>query len=574
MPLNTSPAASLLCSLPFQFLFWLAVIVALKWPTVFEPPVWDAAFGLFPAAGALADSRFDLRAVMQLPPFTLGGPNCHTDSIVTWLTAVVLMVVGKQPTALTVLHIFHFCAGAWTLAVLHCFVSDSLGRRVAWLVCATLLACPLFRVQIGAMYFEIPLAACTISALHAFARGRFGRAIVWSTLAVMVKQSGVIVAGTLIAAVLLQRTSWSRRFWFAAGFILPSTLAAAWPLIGSLQLDSIASKATFESWWAYMCWHHVPYLRAIPDITLAFGLFGILGLLRSRRVYDSLRSVRDPDATNGFGEPGGLLRIQAAMQRQHAPDLARLGGADVVSDVVSDATRSDVRTGPRSPTNHLGLAYLLTLAFAGFFFFVPFVGKLDIYCLPRYFVSILPLVIYGLTHLLSVQVSRSAVALCLISVSVWFVANRDGRWYPEARGNNVAVIERTESYRWLVQAQQAAAQATADIVGNSLLLYGLPEHYFFQHPWMGYSHQTPPGGRCVTLRRERPDPFQASTLPDRCFVLLDASLLGGRDLKALLREAESDPTRKVQLVRGFTRGPYSVDLFEVSKVEPTAGLLP
>ena len=74
----------------------------------------------------------------------------------------------------------------------------------------------------------------------------------------------------------------------------------------------------------------------------------------------------------------------------------------------------------------------------------------------------------------------------------------------------------------------------------------------------------------MTLARERPSPFRVVTLPDRFFVLLDANLLGGRDLKSLLREAESDPTRNVRLTRGFTHGPFSVNLFEVTKVEPLA----
>lgn len=536
MTLNNRPAASTLTSLPVQFLFWLAVIVAMKWPTLTEPPVWDAAFGLFPAAGALADSGFDLRAVMQMPTYAQGGPNCHADSVVTWLTAAVLMAFGKGPQALAMLHMLHFCAGTWTLAVLHRFVSDSIGRREAWLVCATLLACPLFRVQIGAMYFELPLAACTISALHAYASGRLGRAMIWSTLAVMVKQSGVIVTGTLIAAVLMRRASWSRRIGLVVGFGLTSGLAAVWPLIGSRQLAAISSQTPFENWWAYMRWYHVPYLRAIPDITLAFGVFCIFGLLRVRRVCESLRAVPNSDASP-----------------QTSPH--------------SETVLSQL---PHAPTNHLGLAYLMCLAFAGFFFLVPFVAKLDIFCLPRYFVFILPLVVYGLTHLLCVQVSRRAASVCLIGAIVWFAANRDGRWYPESRGNNLGVIERTESYRWLVQAQQAAAQASADIVGDDLLLYGLPEHYFFQHPWMGYSNKTPPGGRCVTLARERPTPFQVAALPDRFFVLLDATLLGGRDLKSLLREAESDPTRNVHLTRGFTHGPFSVNLFEITKVAATA----
>lgn len=542
-----SDSAPIAASTPFQFLFWLAVIFAVKWPTLTEPPVWDAAFGLFPAAAELADNGFNLPALLQQPTYVEGGPNCHSESLVTLMTAIVLSVVGKGPESLALLHMLHFCTAAWTLTVLHHFVSDSIGRREAWLVCVALFACPLFRVQAGAMYFEMPLAACTISALHAYSSGRLRRAIFWSILAVLVKQSGLVVTGTLIAAILMKRDSWPKRLVLIMCLGLSSIAAITWPLIGTPVLHSVASRSVIDNWWSFMQWYHLPYLKAIPDIAIAMGLLTAGGLLMPGHVWRSLRS-----------SPRNLTQ-----QATIAADEESSTGANDDQYISNSAIPAS-----RPPTAHFGLAWLLTLAFAGFFFVVPYIAKVDVYCLPRYFVSILPLIVFGLTHGLAFTLSRRSASIALLLITGWFLLNRDGTFYPPARGNNLAIIERAEDYRWLVAAQQTITRAASDLRDDSLLLYGLPEHYFLKYPWMGYAHRTPRRGRCVTLPDQRPASLKLSDLPDRFYVILDAVNLGGRDLRAVLREAEVDPSRRIRVVADVVSGPYAVGLFEVSRVEP------
>ena len=114
---NHAPSTAPL-SMTRLFCIWLGIVVLLKWPTLTEPPVWDAAFGLFPAAAELANNGFNLPNLLQQPTYQNGGPNCHAESLVTWITAAVLWAAGQGPRAFSILHVLHFSTAAWTLAVL------------------------------------------------------------------------------------------------------------------------------------------------------------------------------------------------------------------------------------------------------------------------------------------------------------------------------------------------------------------------------------------------------------------------------------------------------------------------
>ena len=521
-----------------RFVVCLAIVVVVKWNVLLDPPMWDAAFGLFPAAAELADNGFDLPKLLHQSTYHEGGPNCHAESIVTWITAGVLYTFGKGQLAFVVLHLLTFAATAWTLTVLFSLTADCYGRREAWLVCLALLACPLFSVQAGAMYFEMPLAACAITALAAYSNGQLKRAIGWSILAVLVKQAGIVVPGALIAAILLRSGPLGKRLGLAVAISVPAFLAAIAPLLGTRLLDSYSKPPEFHSWWLFMTHQHLPYLRAIPDILVAYALYLVCSLLLAGRVWSALR---------------------------HDGTVA----TSTTSTAVSDATTEVVgvnqsRTSDRRASQLLSVGFLQMLAFAGFFFFVPYVGRLEIYCLPRYFVFLLPMLFFGLVHF-AVTTSRPLASVGLMMVTVWFVANRDGAWYPLMQPNNGAIAERAESCRWLAENQRIIVNAASRLPVDSLVLYGLPEHYFLNHPWMGYATRIHPGGRCVTFAAERPASLKVADLPDRFYIILDSMILGGRDLRAVLREAGDDPTRQVRVIDESGRSPFSVKLYEVTR---------
>lgn len=532
------------------FCIWLGIVFFLKWPALAEPPVWDAAFGLFPAAAELADNGFNLPSLLQQPTFWDGGPNCHAESIVTWITALVLRLMGKEPQAFAVIHVLQFGTAAWTLAVLHRLTAKTLNSSMAWALCGALLLCPLFRVQVGAMYLEIPLAACTISALAAYADGKLGRALIWSALAVTVKQTGLIVPGALAAAALVRRGSMAKRFGLAASFAGLGLVLALGPLWFTPVLAGAVKTTASGSWLEFMRRHHVFFLRAVPDVTAGYCLFVFLGLIRIRTIWRSL---------------GDGLTTHA--------DLPHAGTAESIpTATVGEAVAGNVEV-PRphlsTPPNFVGVAFLLAVMFGLFFFVVPYFARLDFYCLPRYFVALLPCLFLGGAYWVATIASPRLATIGLAVLAMLFVGNRNGEWYPLEEGNHLSIHERSESYRMVVAVQQEGGRAVSNLPDNSVIFYGLPEHYFLKYPWMGYATRKHPGGRCITLPPERPKSTKKEDMPDQYYVLLDDRFLGGRDLRIILRAADKDPSREVVLRQQFQRGPFAVSLYEVRPKSPS-----
>ena len=525
---------------------WLGIILFLKWPAIAEPPVWDAVFGLFPAAGDLADSGFNLSSLLQKPTCRVGGPNTHSESLVTWITAGVLWLLGKGPQAFAVLHVLHFCVAAWTLAVLQRFTTELWGRTLAWMFCGMLLLCPLFRVQVGALYFEIPLTACTVAAVVAYDNGQLKRAIVWSTLAVLVKQAGLVVAGALALAALCQPGSLAKRFGRSVSFAASGLAAAFWPLVSTPVLSGVKDNSPPGSWWKFLTESHFGYLSAIPDITAAFCLVALIGLFRLREVWSSLTS----DAAN-HSDPVSAPPAGAPINAESDQPVASNAGSTM-----------------GTPTSALGVSFLLVAMFALFFYVMPYLARLVVLGLPRYFVFILPFIFLALTHWLTLLFSPRRTAIVLAGVAMLFVANQDGRWYPKDELDEISVLERSESYRLVVAAQREAAQTAANLPDDAVIFYGFEDHFFQKYSWLGYANRTHPGGRALFLPEERPKSTKMEDLPERFFVIYANPKLFGYQAHLILRSASKDPTRKVRLFRRCQRGPYRIDIYEVSTLVP------
>ncbi len=528
------------------FLVWLLAVFCLKWQTMTDPPVWDAAVGLFPAAGALADSGFDLKWLLQQPTGFDGGPNTHTESIVTWMTAGMLWIFGKDPSSLPVLHVIHFCIAAWTLTVLQCLVTEVLGRSTAVLLCGTVLLCPLFHVQAGTMYLEMPQALCVVSAVAAYSRGQLGRSVVWSTLAVMVKQSGIVLSGALALATVLRRSSVPLRLGLSSLFAILGLAAAFLPLLGTPVLDAFAVETSDSGLWEYVSVTQTAYIVGIPDIVALCLMFGFGGIVRYREVW---RSLTDVPTTN----------IQAesfpADQRGDA-ELINVGPNEFILAPVSSA---------------LGVSWLLLGMFGVFFFFASYYSGLQILLLPRYFVAILPLVLFGLTYWLSRLVSRRIVMSILSLVMLLFLVNRNGNLYPPEPGSNLSYHERAEAYRLQVAAQREASQTVSELPDSAIIFYGLPEHFFMTQPWMGYANRRHPGGRCIAMEAERPKSANKQDLPDEFFLIFDDRWYwGGAEMQAILQRARKDPTRQVTRHRRCQRGQFVIDVIHVGPSQKPA----
>ena len=57
-----------------RFCLVFLLVLLLKWNTLLQPPVWDTAMGLFPAALTLAENGFDLMELLGMPGYADGVP--------------------------------------------------------------------------------------------------------------------------------------------------------------------------------------------------------------------------------------------------------------------------------------------------------------------------------------------------------------------------------------------------------------------------------------------------------------------------------------------------------------------
>jgi hypothetical protein len=493
-------------------LAWLAVFALLR-EAIAEPPVWDAATGLFPAAFVLAENGFDLLDLLSRPGWAHGGPNIHQLSAVTWLTALLVWVVPAREVWLPLLHVLHFAiaagtlVGAWRLAAL------VLPRAPAAAVAAATLASPLFQVQAASLYTEMPLALCTVWAVHAAARDRLGRALVWSALACAVKEAGVIVPVALAAAAALSRGPARRRLARTSLLLLPAAASIALQLGVSVPVEAAWGVRPIP--WSEQLRDVARKLRVVPDLALllaGFAAFAAAALPEARR------ALRE-------GEGGAASRARA-------------------------------------------LSILLLGAFAGFHLLVSTTG-VEVYVLPRYYVQVLPLVLIGCADLARRLVSARAALAAPALLALFFALNRHGDFaglYPEVVGNEFSLAERSLEYRDLLAAQRELVAAASGLPPELPVYYGLHEHFLFAYPRLGYAPAPLRGGRCIWLdaglRRAR-----LADLPERFAILYDFIGYGGVQLQALVREAERDPARRVRAT-AFQRGRYRTLLFVV---EPAAG---
>ena len=260
-----------------QFLLALIVIIALKWPTLDQPPVWDTAMGLFPAAITLAGNGFDVVELLGMPTYLEGGPNTHSTSPVTLTTAFVLKVSGGGGRALVILHLLHFAATGLALVFLFRLARPVFGSLGTFLLCLSVLLHPVFSAQVGFLYMEVPLFLCAVAALHAFANQRFRAAVVWSALAYATKEAGIIVPATLAAATLLENRTLPARL-RRVGLLL------AFPALWTVTISSLARLSgggtpgptlvsTFSNAFGGF-WHYVDrFLFNVPDLLILILVF-------------------------------------------------------------------------------------------------------------------------------------------------------------------------------------------------------------------------------------------------------------------------------------------------------------
>ena len=506
----------------------LALVLAVKWGSLTEPPFWDTAMGLFPAAITLAGNGFDLIELLGMPGYLDGGPNAHGTSPVTLATALVLMLVGTGPAAFVVLHILHFAVAAWALVLLFRLTLPLFGRLAAALLCVAVLLHPTFSAQVGYLYMEVFLFLCAVAAVDAWVRGRLWTAVVWGGMAFATKETGIIVPAALAVAALLERRAIREK---ALRVLLLFAPAALWTAL-VVGLERIARAGTevelvppldsFLGVGAYLR----RFLLNVPDLMLYFAVFFVALVAFARPMAGALRA--EPM------EPSGRP------PEQHELLVMGLTGSVVV---------------------FFTLLFMVALPVVAGFTIV----------LPRYYVMILPFLLLWVGLFVKRRTagrSDSAPAGAFLVLAAVFWLNSGGALYPmdvdtEGPGNDPPLTERSNAYRRLLALQLEAMEALESLPPDAPVYYGHFEHYLLQYPELGYASGPLPEGHNLAVEDLHGLLGEGRPFPPCVYALFSYPWLGGEMILDLIRIAEARPDLTSEVVREIRDGPYAILLVAI-----------
>lgn len=484
------------------FIFAFLLIAVIKSGQWFEPPFWDAAFSVFPAAITLVEGDFNFSALFSSPGFFEGGPNVYGSSLITLVTAVVLKVMPTPEASFLILHFINYMLAAVTISCLYQWSLPLIGRTPAILTAIATLLFPLFITQAGQMYLDLPLACTAILALTRFHARRYLQATIWAAVCVWIKETGIVVAGSLALASLILPNLLTRRILLASGMAVPAMLVAVGHFLTYTDAG-IDPNATINDLlstaWGYLI--HIPDLLALATLSALICCAMVLPVVRQ------LNGVKPGEA---------------------------------------QTEKSQIRL----------------LLYSNFFIFVAFfvcISKFGwIYLLPRYFVFILPTMMMILADASQRLVGTRLLAMGLTLSILISIINYQGRLYPTiSRLGSIA--ERSNEYVDLLAAHMDVAKAAEQLPPSAPLLYGLFDHYYLSYPGMGYVKQRLLNGHFIYHPDSKYQGTRLDEFPNHFFVVI--SYFGPNWLK---NAAERDSRYEV-ITRTFQRGHYSTSLVEIRR---------
>ena len=511
-----------------RFFLVFLLIVILKWNTLLQPPVWDTAMGLFPAALTLAENGFDLLELLNMPAYPEGGPNTHATSLVTLATAVVLWVSGGGTTAFLILHLLHFAGAALALLALFRLARPMFGSGTSVLLCSSVLLHPIFSTQVGYLYMEMPLFLFAVLALLAWTERRFWPAALWATLAYATKETGIIVPATLALAALLERRNLSDKAGRVAQILaFPMLWTAVVALLRRIALSRSEDFAFLPSFDGLLGLgqYLAHFLLNVPDLLGFIAVFFLTAIVCAIPVFRTLR-----------GEP-----LDPSARTPEHQELLVLGYSGVL--IVSFI-----------------LLFMVVLPLAAGFTIV----------LPRYYVIILPFLLlwvgYGAKRLLGRHLTSPA-AFCFILLSAFFALNTGGALYPLdidtlGPGNDPPLTERSNAYRRLLALEMDAIRALEELPEGVPVYYGHYEHYLLQYPGLGYASGPLSNGHNFSVESLE-ELIMMEPMPPCVYALFNYPWLGGEKILGLIRYAEATPGLSADVVREFRDGRYVIILIRV-----------
>lgn len=491
-----------------QGLAWLILILGVKAHALIEPPVWDSAMGIFPAAIYLAETGFDVQNLVGEPNWWEGGPNVHAFSLFTWFVAGVLRITAQPDHAFLLIHATTFLLVAWSLTLfVRVLAKETNDGAVAVAAGLFVLATPLVLVQVGAMYTETWVMAFSIAAWSCWREGRLAWASLFCVVALLVKLTGIAVFACVAVLLLV-----SRRPSMRLRLGLLGAMGAV--LILSVRLPLLLGAAPHSGprWGGPQSLLKAlnERLVAIPDVSLLVGL-SLIGA--GVHCFRRIAAARSSDADPGLDAEAGARWISVGM-----PVLFCLG---IVSSVFSQTI-----------------------------------------FLPRYLVPAVPFAVATILTVWGPRIPRPYLLGGLALASSVQAANFDGRLYPEAR-DLFSIVERSHAYRDLHKSQIDLIDALERMPRNVPIYVSRDVDYMLSSPRMGYVQSKIENTVAIYLPPHVKQPL--ARFPDEFMLAHSTRSFGGKDMMRLAKEALDDPSREVRQ-QSFRNGEFASSLIWIRKV--------
>ncbi|MEW5850554.1 MAG: hypothetical protein AB2A00_17340 [Myxococcota bacterium] len=490
---------------------WLChfgLVLALTADALLEPPFWDAAFSIFPAALHWLRTDTTYTELLRMPPITAGGPNAHANSVATFLVALVYRLVDSPRAAVVVLHLVWRAILATGLTGTTVLASRVLGRRWGVAVMLLCLLHPLVMAQGRMIYLETLILALHVTAVLAWLRGHTLLTFVVLFLDVATKEPGAVGAVALAACTVLLPGPVVQRVARAAA------LLAAFPLAFSLRVLFVENVSyTPPDLLGHVALHFRTYWNAMLDV-------GLLSLSAAAL--------------------GGLLLSRALLPRWRQA-------------LTDESQRILLVSGS------------ICFAFHGFLLFHPLAG-VTAHLIPRYHVEVMPFILLTLLGVLARVRVRWPLPVGAAGLAIFFLINQQGRLYTPPDSNDGCWAERSLDYKDLLALHQGLAARAEELPPDVTKYYSIAEHYLTSYPDMGYVTRVPQNGH---FHVHAPELLSEDSrgLPDEFYAFVGFALyFQDPYLRALLRLMK-DPafthTREV-----LSAGPYTADIFHFRRVRP------
>lgn len=496
-------------------LFFL-LIVALKWSFFTNPPVWDEAFSIFPAADFLVNNGFDYSLLLEQPRYHEGGPTAHGLSLLTIVTALVLKVTGGGTPAWAILHVLQWLMAAAIGTMLTHIYNTVFERIPAFLLAVASLVYPVMLAQLGFMYLEVPVLFFTILAFSFFLNSWIWLASLFLVAACMTKGSALIGVGALtLTALICQDKRFTRRFADASILAIPA-------LVSVKILMSVAESK--------------------PSITVSHEIVDIITLIIIKNINAYQRYVTI------------------------IPEMILVFSASIIFSIfyIVKYCKKDKK---KEQSVMLFNSLFIIVFFIFYFFIFNYYTKIDSpNFLTRYIAYAIPsmfFVIYYI-HDQILQNQRVKIVILLLLIMV-FLVNRNGILYPPLPHITCnAMAERSEEYinGHLVQ-KEYIAMIEKKVPKDISIFVSLPDYFLTRYTVNQYVKEPLTNAQFIWHVVKELGPH--FPYPNHFVLVYSYPWLGGTYIQRMHRKASMSEEYSVEVMGRFNKGAFSAHVYEIRR---------